>query len=200
MVPGMAANRPAAMPARVRCAATCDATESVANKARSNSGAPVQKREGKRNEGRVKWMSFEAARLLTTAAGRSARECEHLADMAEFSDRLMGELIDAVKVPEKRTIRRLRDVYLIGDIDKDTARTAIERMRELANEGQRTDHALHQQRGRQRHRRPGASRRNPGARAPGDRGLSSCRAWRINGFVVLQAASPGRRCFRIRGS
>jgi ATP-dependent Clp protease protease subunit len=56
--------------------------------------------------------------------------------MAEFSDRLVGELIDAVKSAlKKERSERLRDVYLIGDIDKDTARTSIERLRELANEG-----------------------------------------------------------------
>jgi ATP-dependent Clp protease, protease subunit len=32
---------------------------------------------------------------------------------------------------------RLRDVYLIGDIEKDTARTCIERLRELANDSDR---------------------------------------------------------------
>ena len=56
--------------------------------------------------------------------------------MGEFSDRLVGELIDAVKAAlKKEQSERLRDVYLIGDIDKDTARAAIERIRELANEG-----------------------------------------------------------------
>jgi ATP-dependent Clp protease protease subunit len=56
--------------------------------------------------------------------------------MGEFSDRLVGELIDAVKAAlKKEHAERLRDVYLIGDIDKDTARAAIERIRELASEG-----------------------------------------------------------------
>lgn len=56
--------------------------------------------------------------------------------MGEFSDRLVWELIDAVKVAlKKEQTERLRDVYLIGDIDKDTARTSIERIRELANDG-----------------------------------------------------------------
>ena len=56
--------------------------------------------------------------------------------MAEFSDRLVAELIDAVKAAlKKERSERLRDVYLIGDIDKDTARTSIERIRELANDG-----------------------------------------------------------------
>ena len=55
--------------------------------------------------------------------------------MGEFSDRLVGELIDAVKAAlRKEQSERLRDVYLIGDIEKDTARTAIERIRELASE------------------------------------------------------------------
>jgi len=55
--------------------------------------------------------------------------------MPEFSDRLVGELIDAVKAAvRKEQSDRLRDVYLVGDIDKDTARTAIERIRELASE------------------------------------------------------------------
>ena len=56
--------------------------------------------------------------------------------MSEISDRLVSELIDAVKKAlKKEQSERLRDVYLIGDIEKDVARTAIERLRELANEG-----------------------------------------------------------------
>lgn len=56
--------------------------------------------------------------------------------MSEFNDRLVGELIDAVKAAlRKEQADRLRDVYLVGDIDKDTARAAIERIRELASEG-----------------------------------------------------------------
>ena len=56
--------------------------------------------------------------------------------MADYSDRLVGELIDAVKAALKKDqAERLRDVYLVGDIDKDTARAAIERIRELASEG-----------------------------------------------------------------
>lgn len=56
--------------------------------------------------------------------------------MSEFNDRLVKELIDAVKAAlRKDQADRLRDVYLIGDIEKDTARAAIERIRELANEG-----------------------------------------------------------------
>jgi ATP-dependent Clp protease protease subunit len=56
----------------------------------------------------------------------------------DLSDRLLLDLIDAVKsVLRKETSDRLRDVYLIGDIEKDTARNCIERMRELANDSNR---------------------------------------------------------------
>src|SRR5438874_312606 len=59
--------------------------------------------------------------------------------MGELSDRLVAELIDAVRqVLRKESSERLRDVYLIGDIEKDTARTCIERLRELANDSNRT--------------------------------------------------------------
>ena len=58
--------------------------------------------------------------------------------MGEFSDRLVGELIDAVKdALKKEQAERLRDVYLVGDIDKDSARVAIERIRELASDSRR---------------------------------------------------------------
>jgi ATP-dependent Clp protease protease subunit len=56
--------------------------------------------------------------------------------MGEFPDRLVVELIDAVKKAlKKEQSDRLRDVYLIGDIEKDMARSVIERMREFANDG-----------------------------------------------------------------
>ena len=47
----------------------------------------------------------------------------------------MLDLIDAVKgMLRKESADRLRDVYLIGDIEKDIARNVIERLRELAND------------------------------------------------------------------
>ena len=53
----------------------------------------------------------------------------------DLNDRLVQDLIDAVKtILRKETSDRLRDVYLIGDIEKDTARSCIERIRELAND------------------------------------------------------------------
>lgn len=56
----------------------------------------------------------------------------------DLNDRLVGDLIDAVKnILRKEASDRLRDVYLIGDIEKDTARAVIERIRELANDSSR---------------------------------------------------------------
>jgi ATP-dependent Clp protease protease subunit len=53
--------------------------------------------------------------------------------MGELSDRLIVELVDAVRAQlRKEQSDRLHDVYLIGDIEKDNARTCIERLRELA--------------------------------------------------------------------
>ena len=55
-------------------------------------------------------------------------------DMSEISDRLLNELVESVKeAVRKEQSDRLRDVYLIGDIEKDVARNVIERIRELAN-------------------------------------------------------------------
>lgn len=57
------------------------------------------------------------------------------AGMTEINDRLLNELVDAVKnMIRKEQADQLRDIYVIGDIEKDTARLAIERLRELANE------------------------------------------------------------------
>jgi ATP-dependent Clp protease, protease subunit len=58
--------------------------------------------------------------------------------MTDINDRLLNDLVDAVKeLLRKEQSDRLRDVYLVGDIDKDSARSVIERLRELANDGRR---------------------------------------------------------------
>src|SRR5919106_2355400 len=58
--------------------------------------------------------------------------------MAELTDRLVSELIDSVKqVLKREASERLRELYLVGDIDKDVARHLIERLRELANDSTR---------------------------------------------------------------
>jgi ATP-dependent Clp protease protease subunit len=58
--------------------------------------------------------------------------------MGELSDRMIAELVDAVRAQlRKEHTDRLRDVYLIGDIEKDTARACIERLRELASDNSR---------------------------------------------------------------
>jgi ATP-dependent Clp protease protease subunit len=60
------------------------------------------------------------------------------ARMRDLDDRLVADLIDVVKgILRKEASDRLRDVYLIGDIEKDVARNVIERMREMANDGSR---------------------------------------------------------------
>jgi ATP-dependent Clp protease protease subunit len=58
--------------------------------------------------------------------------------MSDLSERLIAELVDAVRAQlRKEQGERLRDVYLIGDIEKDTAKACIERLRELAAENTR---------------------------------------------------------------
>ena len=58
--------------------------------------------------------------------------------MGELNERLIAELVDAVRAQlRKESSDRLRDVYLIGDIEKDAARGCIERLRELAADSTR---------------------------------------------------------------
>ena len=55
--------------------------------------------------------------------------------MAELTDKLISELIDSVRqVLKREASERLRELYLVGDIEKDPARHLIERLRELAND------------------------------------------------------------------
>src|SRR5262245_51022761 len=58
--------------------------------------------------------------------------------MSDISDRLLHELVDAVKdiVRKEQSDRRL-DIYLVGGIDKHTARVVIERLRELTNDSRK---------------------------------------------------------------
>src|SRR5881628_271458 len=58
--------------------------------------------------------------------------------MGDLSDRMVADLVDAVRhLLRKEAAERNRDVYLIGDIEKDAARVCIERLRELANDSDR---------------------------------------------------------------
>jgi ATP-dependent Clp protease, protease subunit len=69
------------------------------------------------------------------SVGGSAASATTFPTQRELTDRLVLDLIDAVKgVLRKETSDRLRDIYLIGDIEKDPARATIERLRELAND------------------------------------------------------------------
>ena len=55
--------------------------------------------------------------------------------MSQIDDERLGDLVEAVKdLLRKEQSAGLRDVYLIGDIEKDIAKTTIERLRELAND------------------------------------------------------------------
>jgi ATP-dependent Clp protease protease subunit len=55
-----------------------------------------------------------------------------------LTERLINDLVEAVRQQlRKEAANRLRDVYLVGDIDKDSARATIERLRELANDSDR---------------------------------------------------------------
>src|SRR6266487_5489387 len=58
--------------------------------------------------------------------------------MGELNERLVAELVDAVRLQlRKEAGERLRYLYLIGDIEKDTAKSCIERLRDLANDNNR---------------------------------------------------------------
>jgi ATP-dependent Clp protease protease subunit len=58
--------------------------------------------------------------------------------MSDIPDRVVADLVDAVKeILRKEQAERLRDVYLIGDIEKDSARQVIEKLRELASDSRR---------------------------------------------------------------
>jgi ATP-dependent Clp protease protease subunit len=75
---------------------------------------------------------------VTNATDPERAQVAQVVAFRDLNDRLIGELIDAVKgILRKETSDRLRDVYLIGDIEKDTARNVIERLRELANDNAR---------------------------------------------------------------
>src|SRR5688572_31491619 len=80
-------------------------------------------------------MDNPAADLTTVQVVRPGTGHANGVHMTEINERLLNELVDAIKgIIRKEQSDRLRDIYLIGDIEKDTARQAIERLRELANE------------------------------------------------------------------
>ena len=58
--------------------------------------------------------------------------------MGDLDTRLLEEIVDSVKdLLKKEQSSRLRDIYLVGDIEKDTARSVIEKLRELANDSRK---------------------------------------------------------------
>src|SRR5437870_2843978 len=96
------------------------------------------KRDARRREPGLHIAPFVADSSVPASPEKDRAQVTQVAPFRELNDRLVGELIDAVKgVLRKETSDRLRDVYLIGDIEKDTARGVIERLRELANDNSR---------------------------------------------------------------
>jgi ATP-dependent Clp protease protease subunit len=92
--------------------------------------APVQLLEGSAER-----MRDDEALLPTPSDEPGTVETTREIRPGELTDRLINELIESVKqVLRREAAQRLRDVYLIGDIDKDSARSTIERLRELAGE------------------------------------------------------------------
>ena len=80
----------------------------------------------------------EDAKVQTGPVVEERAQVTQFAPYRDLNDRLVGDLIDAVKgVLRKEASDRLRDVYLIGDIERDIARNVIERMREMANDNAR---------------------------------------------------------------
>ena len=81
----------------------------------------------------------DSAAPETTAPDSGERaQVVQFAPSRDLNDRFVLDLIDAVKAMlRKDASERLRDVYLIGDIEKDIARNVIERLRELANDSPR---------------------------------------------------------------
>jgi len=58
--------------------------------------------------------------------------------MSDLNARLLNEIVDGVRdLLKKEQSDRLRDVYLIGDIEKDNARIFIEKLRELASDSRK---------------------------------------------------------------
>jgi ATP-dependent Clp protease protease subunit len=58
--------------------------------------------------------------------------------MVELNDRLMRELLEAVRETLRRDeLETPRDYYFVGDIEKETARSAIERLRDFSNRSSR---------------------------------------------------------------
>ena len=75
---------------------------------------------------------------VPTSPEKDRVQVGQVAPHRELNDRLVSDLIDAVKgILRKEQSDRLRDIYLIGDIEKDTARGVIERLREFANDNNR---------------------------------------------------------------
>ena len=75
---------------------------------------------------------------VPTSPEKDRAQVAQVVPFRDLNDRLIAESHRRRQgVLRKETADRLRDVYLIGDIEKDTARSCIERLRELANDNNR---------------------------------------------------------------
>lgn len=82
-------------------------------------------------------LSLAGRSIPCDIAARAFSGCDN-PFVSELSERLVAELVDAVREQLRHERNeRLRDVYLIGDIEKDVARSCIERLRELAADSPR---------------------------------------------------------------
>ena len=123
-------------------------------------------------------------------------EKDSLRVMADLNERLLNEIVDAVKeLIRKETVDRLRDVYLIGDIEKDMAQGSD---RAAARTGQRQPASPSLSTSTARAATsPTASRFTTSISHLVSTGIEVTivvqgMAYSM-GSVVLQAASPGRR-------
>jgi ATP-dependent Clp protease protease subunit len=79
--------------------------------------------------------SADTSRQAPIEDEQERAQATSFASYRDLNDRLIWDLIEAVKgVLRKEASDRLRDVYLVGDIEKEPARMVIERLRELAND------------------------------------------------------------------
>ena len=99
--------------------------------------------------------------------------------MSDISDRLLNDIVDAVKeIVRKEQSDRLRDVYLIGDIDKDSARGVIERLRELANDSRSRSRSTSTAPAATSRTASRSTTRLPTSSLPASESPSSSREWR----------------------
>mgnify|MGYP003694420095 CR=1 FL=1 len=151
-------------------------------------------------------LSHPRAGLLFRPRPRLERRVDAImrSRMGDLSDRLIAELVDAVRGAAPQGSRRPAARRLPHRRHREGHRARLHRAAARARQRQRpADHALHQQRRRQRHRRPRHPRRRSAtSSAAASRSRSSCRAWRTRWArsCCRRPATGGGSRSRIRGS